>query len=268
MIDPDSPLALSPGNIESEPSPLSSVDDSAVVPDSMVAALTSDNSNSNQNESLAPNGAAMQAAGADSQETRLAAGADTAAVQISILQSSINAWRVIALMLLALWLVSIALYWWRRRRDVGHGEAVMAGAVRVGQSRLGVVRNRANAAYRTLTPLAAVESACMGTDPAAVRGALLEWASRQWPQEPPQTLTALASMLDDGVARQLIQALDASLYSRAQDSTANADLMTRLSALPKAIAASSAGEKQTVSAESHVIPKKSSGKYRRGLPDL
>ena len=268
VIDPDSPLALSPGSIESELSPMSLVDDSSVVPDSKVTALTSDNSNSNQNESKAPTDAARQAAGADPQETRLAVGADTPAVQISILQSSINAWRIIALMLLALWLVSIALYWWRRRRNVGPGEAVMAGAVRVGQSGLGVVRNRANAAYRTLAPLAAVESACMGTDPATVRGALLEWASRQWPQEPPQTLTALASMLDDVVARQLIQALDASLYSRAQDATANAELMTRLSALPKAIAASSASKKQTVTAESHVIPKKFSGKHGRGLPDL
>ncbi len=144
----------------------------------------------------------------------------------------------------------------------------MAGAVRVGQSGLGAVRNRANAAYRTLTPLAAVESACMGTDLATVRGALLEWASRQWPQEPPQTLTALASMLDDGVARQLIQALDASLYSRAQDSAATEDLMTRLRALPKAITESSASEKQTVSAESLAIPTRSSGKHGRGLPEL
>ncbi len=141
----------------------------------------------------------------------------------------------------------------------------MAGAVRIG---LGAVRNRANGAYRTLTPLAAVESACKGTDPSAVRGALLDWASRQWPQQPPLTLTALASMLDDGVARQLIQALDASLYSRTQDATANTDLMTRLKALPKAIAESSASGIQTVTAESHAYLSKSSDKRGRGLPDL
>ena len=269
VTDPDSPLAVGPGSIDSEPSPPSSVDESSETPDSMVTVLEPGNSNSNQNELMAPTGSAILAAGADSQETRLAAGADTSTGQISILQSSINTWRVIALMLLALWLVSIALYWWRRRHGVGHGSVDIAGYVQAGHSGLGAVRDRANAAYRTLTPLAAVESACMGTDPVTVRGSLLEWASRKWPQESPQTLTALASRFDAGVARQLIQALEASFYSRTPDSTANEDLMTRLRALPKALSESSASQSQTVTGDgSQAIPTKSSGKRGRGLPDL
>ena len=168
---------------------------------------------------------ANPAVGTDSQVSGLAVNTSAPAGQIDILQASLDKWRTIALILLALWLASLAFYWWRRKRQAQHGAALMAGAVRVGQSGLGVVRNHANAAYRTLTPLAEVESACMGTDPAAVREALLAWASRQWPQESPQTLTALASLFDVGDARSLIQALDAALYSRAQDPAANAVLM-------------------------------------------
>ncbi len=267
--DPDSPSAVNPGSIESAPSPLSSVDDASRVTDSTVTALAPDNSFDNQNEPVASVDKDNLAGGVDSQESGLVANTPVPEGRIATLKASINTWRIIALMLLALWLVSIALYWWRRRHRAGQGAAVMAGAVRVGQSGLGAVRNHANAAYRTLAPLAAVESACMGTDPVAVREALLEWASRQWPQDPPQTLTALASTLDDGVARQLIQALDASLYSRAQHASANADLMTRLEELPKAIANSSASEEQSVGAESLAIPTRRSGKQRgRGLPDL
>ena len=265
----DNASAVSPGSMEKAPSTLSSSDDASTVTDSKVTALAPDNSLNSQNDSNASADTANPAADTDSRLSRLAVNTNAPTGRIAIMQSSINTWRTIALLLLALWLVSFAFYWWRRRRQAGQAPAVMAGAARVGQSGLGAVRNHANAAYRKLTPLAAVESACMGTDPATVREALLEWASQQWPQESPQTLTALASLFEDGDARKLIQALDASLYSRAQDAAANEGLMSRLRDLPRAITNSSASEKPVSSASGIAIPTRRSGKQRgRGLPEL
>lgn len=268
-ITTDNPSAMSPASIDNEQSTLSSVDDASKVTDPTVTTLAPDNSLRSRDDSSTSVDTADAAGDTDSQVSRLGVNATAPGGRIALLQSSINTWRTIALLLLALWLVSVAFYWWRRRQHAGQGATVVAGAVRAGQSGLGAVRNHASAAYRKLTPLAAVESACMEADPATVREVLLEWASQQWPQESPQTLTALASLLDEGDARKLIQALDASLYSRAQDAAATESLMSRLRELPKAIADASVSEKHTLNAENIAISKRLSGKQRgRGLPDL
>ena len=134
--------------------------------------------------------------------------------RLTALQQSNDAWRRIALGSLALWVGCLVVYLvWRVRRR------------KLGQS----VRQQAQAAYQLVKPLAAVEAACAGEDPAAVRRALLDWSRRRWPARPPLTLHALADRLPPGSARERVRELDASLYSRSQGGE---PVMARLRALP------------------------------------
>lgn len=60
----------------------------------------------------------------------------------------------------------------------------------------------------------AVLKACRTHDPQAARDALLVWATRTWPAQPPVTLGAIAARVTAPLA-QAIRALDAVLYGRA-----------------------------------------------------
>ncbi|WP_157736292.1 BatD family protein [Granulosicoccus antarcticus] len=253
---------LSEGSGESVP-PLS-VDTTAELPDSTLAAITSERSTSQPDKTVTEaerTDTALSIENGNPEGSQLISGTDALQAQIASLQTVSNRWKLTALTLLGLWVTSLAFVWWRKR-DLIRREKV-AG------KRLGAVRKHANAAYQSLAPLAAVEAACTGSDPAAVRGALLEWAARQWPEQSPATLTALASRFDEGgAARELIKALDASLYSRAQGASANTDLISRLGELPGHMAKAQAGKKRLIKAEKYPHTQALSDKAGRGLPEL
>ena len=89
-------------------------------------------------------------------------------------------------------------------------------------------------------PLAQVEASIRQGQPASVRTALLTWAGRQWSDDPPQTLTALANRLGDDEAGRCISQLDAVLYSRAGAAGSDGSLMQNLRTLPDALKQSAA----------------------------
>lgn len=262
-----SPTAATGGASQALSPPASADADSVVeLPDTTLAGITPDSSITQPEHSAGVAGgadAAAPLARSETTDTSQVAGnanRDALLARITHLQSSSNRWKVLALLLLSVWVASIALLWWRKRRSLEREK--------VAGKRLGAVRKHANAAYQKLAPLAAVDAACKGDEPAAVRGALLEWASRQWPEQAPTTLTALASRFDEGAARELIQALDASLYSRAKDSSANTELLSQLRELPRRITEATVGSKHSLKTDELAQAQDSGGRGGRGLPQL
>jgi hypothetical protein len=59
-----------------------------------------------------------------------------------------------------------------------------------------------------------LDSACAVGDPAAARNALLTFAELRFPANPPRSLGALAALLPDDVAREVL-ALEAHIYGAA-----------------------------------------------------
>ncbi len=66
------------------------------------------------------------------------------------------------------------------------------------------------------TRLRDVERACLAGEPHAVKQALLQWASKQWPDQPPMSLLQIGQRLADDAVRHEMQALDAAQYAEPQ----------------------------------------------------
>lgn len=221
----------------------------AVTDDGLVAADS--NSKAGSAEALAANAGGAVAAASD----RIVGGLSAAS------------WRLATMALLVLWAGSFMVFWWWRRRllQARGDESAQAGQTgRRGQSTLG---QRARRGYQKLAPLAAVDACCKGGDPAALRSALIDWAARQWPQQPPSTLTDIALRLDEGAARRSLEALDAALYSRTSPSDQQG-LMARMRSLPGELSAALANKETEGAADGRLDTASGKPRSGRGLPAL
>jgi len=143
------------------------------------------------------------------------------------LESSVHGWRNSTLGISMLWLAScVAFLWiWLRRRSSLAGNESSNG-------RLGAVRNAAADTLIKMQPLGGLNASCKIGNHADIRQALMDWSARQWADNPPLTLGALAKRLVAGPARTSIESLDAALYSpRSPDE--QAALLVQLSSLPQ-----------------------------------
>ena len=190
--------------------------------ESEVAALT--NSGTNAGESGTPITNTLDGSGAN------ALVVDSGlADRLSELQKSAERWRTLALLALLLWLISLIGIAFFRRRLRRTESADLPSPSLPGGRRL-----------MAFAPLAEVEASIRQGQPASVRTALLSWAGRQWSDDPPQTLTALANRLGDDEAGRCISQLDAVLYSRAGAAGSDGSLMQNLRTLPDALKQSAA----------------------------
>jgi len=140
--------------------------------------------------------------------------------QIAELENSSTTWRNAAVAALALWLVSAALFFYRRFR------------FRPEQG-LGAVRSKGQSLYSKVSPLAGVEASCKEGDLTSVQRSLLEWSSRQWADQAPLTLSSLAQKIPESDARTLVRKLDAALYSPRVDVGSTDSLSDMLQELPE-----------------------------------
>lgn len=98
------------------------------------------------------------------------------------------------------------LIWWLVDRRSRQSTAAFAGVASSSQGGQSLA-----AAYR------AVETACKGNDPRAVRVALLSWARARWSDQPPQGLIELAVRLGGGAdAQELLMSIDRAIYANAE----------------------------------------------------
>jgi hypothetical protein len=112
-------------------------------------------------------------------------------------------WPWLAVGLGLAWLGTLGL-WWRARRSAAAPAAAPPPAA-AGAGPLPGVRSGH----------APIEAACRADDPRAVRRALLAWAARRWPQDPPQGLEQLAARLGPGAA-EVLGEIDRGLYAAAE----------------------------------------------------
>jgi len=144
--------------------------------------------------------------------------------QLQHLESSVTLWKRLMSAMLVLWLATIAFFYWQYRKRKYPGQSRS-------KATLGAVRNAARDTVDRVQPLAGVISSCKEGDLKKVKSSLIEWSERQWPDDSPKTLGALAARLPSGEARESIRQLDAALYSK-ESSAANEVSKTMLSALP------------------------------------
>jgi hypothetical protein len=105
-------------------------------------------------------------------------------------------WPWIALTLGLGWLATVVVWWWRRRR----GPVRSTSATPEPQDSL-----------RQLEKV--LQSSCLADDAAGAKSAVLAWAQRCWPRQPPISLTAVARRCSEPLAAALIE-LDRALYAQ------------------------------------------------------
>jgi len=107
-------------------------------------------------------------------------------------------WPWFALLLGLGWSATVIVWWWRSRHDSDSG---------VGEPQ----------AHRDMESLSRLEkslrASCLADDAIGTKGALLAWAARRWPQNPPLSLTAIARRCPQDLSTALI-GLDRSLYAQ------------------------------------------------------
>jgi hypothetical protein len=130
-------------------------------------------------------------------------------------------WPWISGALALAWLATVAL-WWRSR--TGRARSPSAPAAKPPS---------APAVKPLRKVLRDLESACVVNDPAAARNALLEFAETRFAANPPRSLGALAALLPDGVAREVL-ALEAHIYGAASGAWRGDGLKGVLGALESA----------------------------------
>ncbi|MFK8077736.1 MAG: BatD family protein [Granulosicoccus sp.] len=171
-------------------------------------------------------GSVVQDTSAD--ETAVATGGEVGLEsRVIALQDEVSFWRSLLIGVLVLWLGSAMLFWWAKARsNRGEGTEPL-------RRKLGAVKNAASQSLSNMQPLGGVAASCKSGELETIRSAIIEWSSRQWPDNTPLSLTDVAGRLPVGAARTLIADLDAALYSqrgRDEDSTA---LRDRLQELPE-----------------------------------
>jgi len=105
-------------------------------------------------------------------------------------------WPWLALVLGLGWLATVVMWWWRGRR---------------GSIRSVPAKPEPQDSLRQLEK--ALQASCLANDAAGAKGAVLAWARRRWPRQPPISLTAVARRCPEPLAAALIE-LDRALYAQ------------------------------------------------------
>jgi hypothetical protein len=165
----------------------------------------------------------------DSANSEVTAQATAAMEQrVQNLESSVQKWRNSALVILALWLAScVAFLWFRLQQKKSLDDSDSSSG------RLGAVRNAATDTLSRMHPLGSLRASCKIGNPNDIRHALLAWSERQWAQDPPRNLAALAKRFESGEARDAIESLDAALYSPRISAEERAVILSKLASLPE-----------------------------------
>jgi hypothetical protein len=131
-------------------------------------------------------------------------------------------WPWISGIFAAAWLVT-AVLWWRTRKRAPRGAAAV-----------GAQKPDAKPALRKI--LRDLGSACAINDPAAARNALLHYADLRFAPNPPRSLGALAALLPNGIAHEVL-ALEAHIYGAAAGAWSGEGLKAVVGDLENAAAA-------------------------------
>jgi hypothetical protein len=182
---------LQPGQTSTEPAELS---------DSTVSTLSS----AGQNDSIA----LPQSEGTGSSDQTDITTVNSLAQRVTGLESSLSFWRFFALMAVLLWITTLSAWFWKMRRDNSeHADSLLSKEQSVNS-------NRKHGLYRQVASFSGVESACKQADIRQVKSALLDWARQRWPEDPPTTLSGIASLLPEGPAMHGILQIDRALYGK------------------------------------------------------
>ncbi len=152
--------------------------------------------------------------------------------ELGEIKSELSWWRSVALLVLLLWVLSALYYWWSKSTARLNSE----GRGKMRRS-LGAIRNTATASLASMQPLGGVAASCKNGDLETIRSALIEWSSRQWPDDSPLSLNALVKQLHESPAKESVKALDAALYSGRSSPESAEQLLLRLRALPEQLKA-------------------------------
>jgi oxygen tolerance protein BatD len=154
--------------------------------------------------------------------------AEPAAAPVEAPPPARSVWPLVSAALVVGW-VATALLWWRSRRAV---RAVRAAAR--APARDAVARPPARKLLRVL------DAACDAGNADAARRALLEWAESRFAPTPPRSLGALAAVLPQDVAREVLD-LEAHLYGSTAGAWDGRALRATLPALEAAHGTADAG---------------------------
>jgi hypothetical protein len=121
-------------------------------------------------------------------------------------------WPWIALALGLGWLVTVVAWWWRGRRGPVHSAPA---------------KSEQQDSLRRLEK--ALQASCLANDAVGTKGAVLAWARRRWPRQPPISLTAVARRCPESLSAVLIE-LDRALYAQTAASWQGQELWQQFAA--------------------------------------
>ena len=222
-------LRVAPPEKSAAQTSATSADNAASTSDSSVAALSGSSVNNSQRDGLSLDDSTAQSNDAlasnrddngsvNSQDSAIGqeAGADGLLVQgtgstvhtVAEIAASVKRWQWISAALLFAWIATLFWIFMQRFTAQKHLGGYSTSMV----NRLGAVRDSVRQSYTNMAPLAEVELSCRESDLNAVSQAVLRWAARQFPDQPPRSLSVLADRLQPHPVSDELRALDADLY--------------------------------------------------------
>ena len=124
---------------------------------------------------------------------------------VAEIAASVKRWQWISAALLFAWIATLFWIFMQRFTAQKHLGGYSTSMV----NRLGAVRDSVRQSYTNMAPLAEVELSCRESDLNAVSQAVLRWAARQFPDQPPRSLSVLADRLQPHPVSDELRALDA-----------------------------------------------------------
>jgi len=185
--------------------------------------------------------------------------------QVLDLKDSVNRWQWLSAGLLIGLLATLG---WalmqRRSQRLLNGDYPSSGS-----NRLGAVREGVRQWHEKLAPLAEVELCCREDDFNALSQAILRWAARQFPEQPPRSLSALADRFEPHQVSKDLRLLDADLYQGSKsDSVESEKYRTLAGTLRDAVRQSNRAAGASDHARSRGHRSRDRGAHEYGLPEL
>lgn len=125
---------------------------------------------------------------------------DPESVPAVAMQSGNNIWRWLAFILLALWLLTVAAWFYTGRRNAGKFNASTSD-------------HQAATSLSVKKAFDLVHEACMDDNPAQTRDAIICWGRLVWPDEVINNLGDLSKLIHDDAVIDAVENLDNLLYS-------------------------------------------------------
>ena len=155
---------------------------------------------------------------------------DNVTLRLDTLETSVAYWRAAAISLAALSLLA-GIYVVRRLRQLSETTGKSASG-RL-DARLGAVRQAGADSLQRIKPYSGISASAKAGDIAELKQALLEWSARQWPNDPPATLDALARRLPGSEAHASITMINSASYSRQRGAKDATQLQQKIANLPE-----------------------------------